>query len=1199
MKNMRAKLAWCKASPVILLAVFVLVAAILSGCTNPFNRPDRPEMGTFVLSIGERVASRIIAPVWPETGLQFDLYFEHAVHENEKRVNWRGAPVNLLPGDWTLTVTAFHVEETDGGEIPRRKIALGELPVRIAPGITVGDTVYLESVLDAGPGTFVWDISAPPGTAMHLLVAPILGGPQVPVDAAGTSGSLTLPPDVYNVVFTLTVPGKRESAVIREVLRIYSNMTSEFALTLDDMHFPQTLLDIILDAWDNHKVAKGDGTVPGSVQKYLIEERGLRAGHFGLLEIDGLGAVDGFDESDFPSFLGWFDTLPGPKPGNLGELKILADAALIGLGGYPFALAPGKSWANAEAEVFDRLSANNTPVRLLRTTGGSTSAIVGFGEHVYRVPISFNDRVYDHTVRFLSGDETLRTEQVYSGYLLTLTPPRGAGFVGWTCVEGKIYAVNSLLVVAENLDLHALWVDPEYAVKVETSGPARVHRTETPAFTAKLVAPLGHAASKDFTWRLVGNVSPGTGISNDPDSRGTITFAPTQTPGTIRVVADSAYSDSDGTPYSGYFDLEVLPPTVTGVTLIPVGEARAMRGETVSFALSITGVGNPELDAEVVWEPVPTGLPGDPEILVAATAATTAVGDRAGGTLAIAASPGQALGIINARARVGNWAATPDGGSNWGIHPVAILPPTGLSVTVSPGPIHFMNRTNHLFSALVDSTAGHASGDVVWSIERIGGGYERRPATNITGEGRLVVSGRQRGDYLVLRASSVYDAGVFDEVTVRFKDEPAIGRWRVVRVGIDHTMAITWEGELYVWGRNQHGQLGLGHTNNVSVPTRLGTRSDWIDVAGGWAHTVALAADRTIWGAGEVFSSGHGPGGTRVLTYGSELVRIGDDNDWQGITATHSAIFGIREDGTLWSWGSDASRMLGHGGSGTSHSADPGPVFGGRSDWAFVTGSRNHAVALTREGQLFGWGSNNNGQLGRPASTSPVSRPTTMGSVGDGMRWHTVAVGNNFSAGIRRDGAAAGGLYLWGLNEEAVLGVTSDPAVGTGAAARRDNPVRLGNDTWLSLNLNSTSFVLAIRSDNTLWSWGGADLHGQLGRGGFLPFGFIGVGQANVTARRTVAQITEGRAGPGVPGANPGGLWNVEVDLSGRTWVNSIAGGSFGFAIDSDGELWGWGHNSYGMLGFGIVGGNPNTNANRNRPVQVQPDWVAPQDRRR
>lgn len=45
---------------------------------------------------------------------------------------------------------------------------------------------------------------------------------------------------------------------------------------------------------------------------------------------------------------------------------------------------------------------------------------------------------------------------------------------------------------------------------------------------------------------------------------------------------------------------------------------------------------------------------------------------------------------------------------------------------------------------------------------------------------------------------------------------------------------------LRTWGRNNYGQLGLGDTTTRSVPTQVGTDTDWATIAAGYSHTLAL-----------------------------------------------------------------------------------------------------------------------------------------------------------------------------------------------------------------------------------------------------------------------------------------------------------------------------------------------------------------------
>jgi len=42
-----------------------------------------------------------------------------------------------------------------------------------------------------------------------------------------------------------------------------------------------------------------------------------------------------------------------------------------------------------------------------------------------------------------------------------------------------------------------------------------------------------------------------------------------------------------------------------------------------------------------------------------------------------------------------------------------------------------------------------------------------------------------------------------------------------IAVGFAHNFATTDKNEIFCWGCNNHGQLGLGHTNNVGIPTHF------------------------------------------------------------------------------------------------------------------------------------------------------------------------------------------------------------------------------------------------------------------------------------------------------------------------------------------------------------------------------------------
>lgn len=63
-------------------------------------------------------------------------------------------------------------------------------------------------------------------------------------------------------------------------------------------------------------------------------------------------------------------------------------------------------------------------------------------------------------------------------------------------------------------------------------------------------------------------------------------------------------------------------------------------------------------------------------------------------------------------------------------------------------------------------------------------------------------------------------------------------------------MVVLPDGEVWAWGDNHSGQLGLGHRRKVAVPTKVERLSGIIAIAAGWNHAVALGADGTVWELG-------------------------------------------------------------------------------------------------------------------------------------------------------------------------------------------------------------------------------------------------------------------------------------------------------------------------------------------------------------
>lgn len=60
-----------------------------------------------------------------------------------------------------------------------------------------------------------------------------------------------------------------------------------------------------------------------------------------------------------------------------------------------------------------------------------------------------------------------------------------------------------------------------------------------------------------------------------------------------------------------------------------------------------------------------------------------------------------------------------------------------------------------------------------------------------------------------------------------------------VACGIGHLAAITNSGDLYMWGKNRQGCLGLGHTKDQHFPLKVSIGAHVLDVTCSVDHSVA------------------------------------------------------------------------------------------------------------------------------------------------------------------------------------------------------------------------------------------------------------------------------------------------------------------------------------------------------------------------
>lgn len=281
--------------------------------------------------------------------------------------------------------------------------------------------------------------------------------------------------------------------------------------------------------------------------------------------------------------------------------------------------------------------------------------------------------------------------------------------------------------------------------------------------------------------------------------------------------------------------------------------------------------------------------------------------------------------------------------------------------------------------------------------------------------------------------------------------------WSAISSGINlFTMGIKNGGELWGWGFNGNGQLGLNDTSTRTAPTRVGTDSNWQKVSAGSLHVLAVKNGGELWAWGLNSNAQVGDGTT---TQRNAPVRIGTDTDWAEVFAAANSSFAIKTDGSLWAWGSNSDGRLGDG---TSTQRSTPVRIGTDNDWLKLAGY-NHVLAIKTDGSLWSWGWNGYGQLGSGNTTSR-SLPVR---VGTGTDWSEVSAGQAQSLAIKADGT------LW-VCGQGIYGPT-----GINATSNTLSFTQVGTDSRWQHVQTVYSHSLAVRSDQTLWG-AGPNLTGRL-----------------------------------------------------------------------------------------------------------------------
>jgi alpha-tubulin suppressor-like RCC1 family protein len=287
------------------------------------------------------------------------------------------------------------------------------------------------------------------------------------------------------------------------------------------------------------------------------------------------------------------------------------------------------------------------------------------------------------------------------------------------------------------------------------------------------------------------------------------------------------------------------------------------------------------------------------------------------------------------------------------------------------------------------------------------------------------------------------------------------------------------------------------------------------------------------------------------------------------------AAYALSKDGSVWAWGDDLEGQLGNGSDGTATDV---PVRALRlSDAAAVAAGANSAFALRGDGTVWAWGDDSEGELGNGKETFTSEVPVRV----DGLRGvKQIAAGDFAAYAVTRRGA----VWAWGANGAGQLGRKL-------AVATSDTPVEVSGLSAVEALAAGAGTAYALRRGGTVWAWGDNGF-GELGRGHGLTGSEVPVKIAGIRGATAVAAAADAgfalmrdgtvRAwGDGSFGDLGSGTCRTRHPTnclgSSRpkpvrhvTQARAIAAGTYAaYALAADGSVWAWGYGAYGQLGDG------------------------------
>jgi alpha-tubulin suppressor-like RCC1 family protein/plastocyanin len=448
----------------------------------------------------------------------------------------------------------------------------------------------------------------------------------------------------------------------------------------------------------------------------------------------------------------------------------------------------------------------------------------------------------------------------------------------------------------------------------------------------------------------------------------------------------------------------------------------------------------------------------------------------------------------------------------------------------------------------------------------------------------------------------VFPVQVLKPDEAEYPDPEYLVNIKAVAAGRYNSLALTEGGEVYVWGTNEWGNLSQGSVNNTysAIPIKVKTGaatylSDVAAISAGCLFNLVLKNDGSVWAWG---SSEHKRLGQSWASSRSYPVLVpgtaagGAMNSPVDVKAMFEHALLLTASGEVWAWGNNGYGQIGN--NKTSTGEDPTKVtgFGGTGQpkiVAITSGSIFNSAAIASNGDVWAWGYNAFGQVGDGTTGNNRLVPVQVLGGQQGItNLNMVEPGGQ--------GNVTGTISIKFSNDTATT-----PLVGAEVRIGDFDPITTGAGGAFTISDIDSGFypvnVTGYRSCGlAVWVRGGQTVtrdfvltvYTQVSAGNNHTLALDKNGNVWSWGSNTSGQLGNTDSGTSDPQLTPVRVMTGEQNASGNYLENIIAvsaGNNFSLALDSRGNVWSWGCNLYGQLGND---GDTGIGEQENLPVAVR-----------